>query len=205
MASGITVDRLAEAKGLPSQVLRSFGVQDEPSGVRIPYVTPDGGPARSRHRKAVGGSANSWWDDADLPMTAYWHPVVPEFVRRRGALLVVEGESSCWAAWHGGFGAVGIPGSDEVDLLRPEHLGAAPLVVIVVEPDDPDTYPAGVAYYTGRLREHLQRIGYRGQVAQLSLDGVAEDLPALHRADSAAFATRLGSLVAEAATTVVRL
>ncbi len=199
VAPGITVETLARAKGLPPQLLREFGVADEPRSVRIQYVKPDGAPARSRHRKAIGGAANSWWGEEDREVTAYWHPLVPKFVRRRRSILVVEGESSCWTAWHGGFGAVGIPGSDHVDVLGLDHLASSPLALVVVEPDDRDTFPLGVAHYTNQVRERLHRIGYPGEVALLHLDGVAADVPALYQAEPATFADRLASLIGAAA------
>ena len=199
MTGSINVESLARTKGLPPSVLRSFGVRDHPGGcVRIAYFSPDGTGARARIRTASGGFAGSHWEPGDLPVTAYWRPPADDWADRIGPILVCEGESSCWTAWHGGFGAVGIPGADMVATLQLSHLGSAEEAVIVIEPEDPQTYPWGRDRYLEAVQDRLRDIRYPGRVRALDLDGVADDVNALYRADKGSFAAQLTDLIAGA-------
>jgi len=195
--ASIDLETLARAKGLAAPVLRAFGLSDRATGgVRVEYLwPPHGGPARARLRLALGGLDGSRWEEGDAPIGAYWRPLVDELVRRRGVLLLCEGESSCWTAWEAGFGAVGLPGADQVDALRAEHLAGAPAVVVIVEPEDPQTYPMGRERYLSDVAARIHALGYRGRVLTLDLGPVAADLNALWRAEPAAFAERLASLI----------
>lgn len=199
MPGSIDVEILARVKGLPAAALRAFGVRDRHGGgVRIEYVAPEGTPARARLRMALGGLAGSSWEDGELPITAYWRPLASDLARRREPLLLCEGESSCWTAWQWGFGAVGIPGADQVAALRAQHLAYASAVAVVLEPDGPQTYPRGRACYLAEVRERLRAIGYAGRVATLDLDGVAADINTLYQAAPSAFAARLEELIQRA-------
>lgn len=195
----IDLEELARAKGLPAETLRSFGLTDQPTGgVRIDYRAPSGGSLRARLRVAIGGPDGSRWEDSESPMGAYWQPLSDRLVDERGLLLLCEGESSCWTAWQSGFGAVGIPGADRVDLLRDEHLALAETVVAVLEPEDPQTYPHGRATYLAEVTGRLRALRYEGRVFVIDLDGIAADLNALFCADPRAFAGRLLELIEKA-------
>lgn len=191
----VDVVTIAQSKGLTPEVLHGFDVTDAPYGVRIAYRMLDGSAGRARMRTALRGVDGSSWEPDDLPVTAYWRPLVIEAARRHGVALIVEGESDCWTAWQAGFAAVGIPGGDHMDVLEPGHVDAAALVV-VVEPDNPRTYPEGVDHYVGRIECRLRSIGYEGPVFRMQMDDVIDDVNALYRQDPDTFPDRLASRLA---------
>ncbi|MEV5506670.1 hypothetical protein [Streptomyces orinoci] len=199
MPDRTSVAELARAKALPEDALRRFGVTDvDGGGVREEYLSPDGTPVRDRFRWTPGGPTSSTWEERDLPRTAYWRPFVPGLARERGYLLLCEGESSCWTAWHHGVAAVGFPGADHIDVLGAGHLAGANVVGVVVEPDDPGTYPMGANSYRDEVLARLAELGLPDatrRVVVLSLTGVADDLVELHRQDPRGFRARLRTLI----------
>jgi hypothetical protein len=199
MPERTSVAGLARAKGLPEEALRRFGVTDvDGGGVREQYLSPDGTPVRDRFRWTPGGPAGSTWEERDAPRTAYWRPFVPGLARERGYLLLCEGESSCWTAWHHRVAAVGFPGADHVGVLGAGHLAGADVVGVVVEPDDPGTYPMGAAAYRDQVLARLAELGLpdaKRRVVVLDLTGVAADLVELRRQDPAGFPARLQALL----------
>jgi hypothetical protein len=192
----IDVALLADVKKIPIDVLTGFGLQDIPDGgVRIDYVTPDGGPGRARLRWQITGLTGSTFDDSDNPITAYWVSRNRELAGRRDVVLLTEGESTCWTLWHLGFAAVGFPGADEVDCLELGHLEPAATAVIVAEWDDPDTYPNGVADFVTRVIQRLRACGFRGTIKVLDMAPVAEDINALYQSDPAGVERALENLI----------
>lgn len=205
MPERTSVAALARAKALPEEVLRRFGVTDvDGGGVREEYLSPDGTPVRDRFRWTPGGPDSSTWEERDLPRTAYWRPFVPGLARARGYLLLCEGESSCWTAWHHGVAAVGFPGADHVGVLDAGHLAGADVVGVVVEPDDPGTYPMGAQVYRAGVLARLAELGLpdaKRRVVVLDLTGVADDLVELRRQDPPGFPARLRTLLDDAPAT----
>jgi hypothetical protein len=106
---GITVAAMAEAKHLPVDFLKSLGISDFKylglPAVRIPYYTTTGAESAIRFRLAMSGDTRFKWRKGDKPI-AYGLNRLP----KSGRLLVVEGESDCWTAWHHGIPALGAPG-----------------------------------------------------------------------------------------------
>ncbi|WP_189078356.1 hypothetical protein [Mangrovihabitans endophyticus] len=202
MPERTSVADLARTKALPEDALRGFGVTDvHGGGVREEYLSPDGAPVRDRFRWTPGGLNSSTWEERDLPRTAYWRPFVPGLARDRGYLLLCEGESSCWTAWHHGVAAVGFPGADHIGVLGAGHLAGADVIGVIVEPDDPDTYPRGADHYRDQVLARLAQLGLpdaQRRVVVLDLTGTAADLVELHRQDPQQFPARLGTLLDDA-------
>jgi len=179
----LTVQTLAEAKGLPTRFLVEQGVSAFKGGVVIQYRRRDGSPARSRLRLALDGENRFRWGYAKtrggdkLPMVPYglWRLCQ---VGDGSPLLVVEGESDCWAAWLHGLPALGLPGADTARLLEGEHLQGVPRLCVVKEPDQGgETFVQGIA-------DRLKAIGWEGEAQFTSLQDTcgAEDLADLHAA-----------------------
>ena len=191
----INLESLSVEKALPADKLRDFGVSDQPGGgVRIEYVGPDGKPGRARYRGARGVDGSTW-ECSGLPVIAYWHVAASHPVYRRDVLLLCEGESSCWTLWHCGFAAVGIPGGDRAACLREIDVASAQTVLIVVEPDGPETYPLGRDNYAAQIVRQLDSIGYAGAVNTLYMDAHAADINELYQLDPSVFAERLDRIV----------
>ncbi|MGW6204870.1 hypothetical protein ACWF9B_14705 [Streptomyces sp. NPDC055089] len=183
----VTVARLAEAKGLPVEALRRFGLSDVDEGVRFAYVAPGGTPGRTRLRTGMRGAGGSAWVPGDAhPVVAYCSADGLDHARAAGYQIVVEGESDCWTAWHHGLPAVGIPGSDHWDALAPEHLPVGE-VFVQVEADNAQTYPDGVAGYVAAVVRRIRILGFTGRVHELKLGDGISDLSDLYGSDPDGF------------------
>ena len=111
---GLTLADLAAAKKLPEAFLRSLGVHDaayyNPPAVSIVYRDVDGNEQAIRYRLAVTGPERFKWRRGARP-TFYGLDRHRE-IKNAGWLLLVEGESDCWSAWHHEIPAVGVPGKE---------------------------------------------------------------------------------------------
>ncbi|MEU4062668.1 hypothetical protein AB0F25_09575 [Streptomyces wedmorensis] len=183
----VTVERLAEAKMLPAEALRRFGLSDGDEGVRFAYTAPDGTAGRTRLRTGMRGAGGSSWlpgDESDV--VAYSTRQAIGFAETAGYQIVVEGESDCWTAWHHGIPAVGIPGSGHWDALSAEHLPVAE-VFVQVEADSAQTYPGGVDRYVASVVARIRELGFTGDVHELRLGGGFSDLSELYQSDPSVF------------------
>jgi len=137
---GLTLEALAQAKKLPVDFLMSLGIQTDlwtgKARVRIPYMDDHGTIQSIRYRLALDGDMRFAWRKDD-------HVLLYGLPRLRAAValgwvLIVEGESDCWTAWHHGLPAVGIPGKST---WRPEwatfFTRPGLEVVLWCEPDAP--------------------------------------------------------------------
>lgn len=193
-AEVVTVEKLAAAKRIPAAVLRSFGLVDVPEGVRFDYRTVEGLPARPRLRTAMRGADGSQWGSPpSLPIAIYTPPpnvtpaVDPE------SLIIVEGESDCWAAWLHGVAASGIPGPTHFDKLELRHVAPFRVVYLLREPAPAEsrTYGEGVDIYLRNIQQRLHEIGYAGSVYELTMPDGLYDLSELHQDDPDQFLPRL--------------
>lgn len=178
----ITVAELAEAKGLPLDFLRKFGLKDTTDGVVIPYCLADGSPApRQRvrsHLEHVKGWC--WWlGKKDKPVVPYGLNRLAD-AHKAGYLVLVEGESDLWTLCYHGFPVIGIPGADMAKLLSAKHLQGIGRVYIVQESDG-----AGAYFITG-MNRRLHDIGWSGETRIVSLAPL-KDVNELHCADAAKF------------------
>ena len=110
--TGLTLEELAEAKKLPLKLLqnnglRNFAYNSTPS-VRIQYLSTQGEPVAVRFRVSLVVNPRFFWRKGDKPTIYGLHLL--EDVRKQGYVILVEGESDCWTAWHHGLPALGIPG-----------------------------------------------------------------------------------------------
>ena len=137
---GATVQPLADAKRLPAEELRTYGLFEVTysgaKAVAIPYhgVQP-GQTVATRYRVAIDGPDRFRWKKGDHPaLYGLWRLAD---ARDAGWALVVEGESDCWTAWHHGIPCVGIPGKAAWKPEWASHLAGLDLV-IWQEPDAAD-------------------------------------------------------------------
>jgi hypothetical protein len=197
----VTVEDLARLKQLNAEDLRAFGLADAAYGVRFDYRGLAGETARARRRTGLRGAGGSSWDpDGGLPIVPYIHADHRARVAAAGYLIVVEGESDCWAGWTHGVPVLGVPGSDQWSTLTAGHLAGARTVFLQREPiEAPNaTFPQGIEVYLATLERHVRNLGFAGEVFELQMPEGLEDLSALHCADPARFAQRLEVGLAQA-------
>ncbi len=210
----LTLGDLAARKRISIPFLRSLGVETLPGGYRssveISYRQIDGYPARTRYRDGGG----PWWRSPDkrhayfnrrerrieilsnLPITVYGAWRLSTY-HRAAYLVIVEGETDCWAAWSHGVPCLGVPGVDLVNVLELEHVERFKTIYVFQEPDK-----AGRGF-PGKVANQLAKLGYQGELKAISLEhvkakngnGHCKDLSDLHILSPMRFAQRLGQAI----------
>lgn len=104
--------------------------------VIIPYRHRDGSHARARRRMKVSGTPKHCWagTKSDGEIIAYGLDQL-EKAREAGYIILVEGETDCWALWLHEFPALGVPGASVVNTLKRECFDGIDRVYLVQEPD----------------------------------------------------------------------
>ncbi|MCI0460794.1 MAG: DUF3987 domain-containing protein [Gemmataceae bacterium] len=142
-----------------------------------------------KRRTALKASEGSYWPKGQ-PLTAYGQWRLRD-ADRAGYVLLVEGESDCWAVWHHGLPALGVPGATATKALEREHVEGLERVYVWREPDQGgDQFVPGVA---ARLRQ----LGFQGQILEVGISGV-KDPADLHTQDQARFEDRPRAALASA-------
>jgi hypothetical protein len=178
--STLTLAALAKAKHLPAEFLRQLGLHDLAQGVvGIPYYGPTGEDIAIKRRTALKAKDGSYWPRG-TPLTSYgqWRL---DAANKAGFLIVVEGESDCWALWHHGLPALGLPGANTAKTLLREHVEAINTVYTHREPD-----AGGEAFVRGVVAR-LVAIGFRGKAFELQMPDGLKDPAELHAADPGGF------------------
>jgi len=107
--SGLRSADLALAKGIPVLALKGWQVYDEEVApgvwrVVIPYFDEAGRQIARRYRIALTGDRFRWETGSRPSLYGLWR------LRPDDDVLLVEGETDCWAASAMGITALGIPG-----------------------------------------------------------------------------------------------
>lgn len=108
----VTVAALAEDKHLNEDRLGALGVTDvkrrgKPA-VRIPYFDVNGDEIATRYRLSLTGAQRFAWQKGARVMI-YGLQHLRRF-QELGWVLLVEGETDCWAGWQHGVPVLGLPG-----------------------------------------------------------------------------------------------
>jgi hypothetical protein len=114
---GLSIAELADAKGLPKEFLRSWGVRDGVVGsgpnrrpcVDIPYTNTKGELVAVHKRLSLHGSPRFIWRRGDRT-TLYGLSRLLD-IRRAGRVILVEGETDTWTLWLHHLPALGVPGA----------------------------------------------------------------------------------------------
>jgi hypothetical protein len=168
----ITVEGLAKAKGLTAKFLRDLGLKDDRRGVQIPYYDLAGDEIASKARTALIAKDGSRWP-AGMSTVAYGEWRLAE-AWKAGTLLVVEGESDCWALWFHGQPALGIPGSGATKCLTVEHLVGIQKLYVSREPG------TGGEVFVKGIIGRLRALNFTGQAFELSMSAGMKDPADLH-------------------------
>jgi hypothetical protein len=186
------LERLADAKRLPADFLRELGLDDLPEGgVGIPYYDVTGQEIAVKRRTALKATDGSYWPKG-TPLAAYgqWRL---DAAAKAGFLILVEGESDCWALWYHQLPALGIPGANAAKTLEREHVEAVPTLYVHREPDD-----GGAAFVKG-VASRLAAIGFDGKAFELRMPDGVKDPADLHAAGPEAFKARLEEAILQSA------
>ena len=114
---GLTVEELAQAKGLPEDFLRSLGVVDGFVGtgknrrpcVDIPYVDENGEILGVRKRLSLDGHDRFMWRRGDHTNLYGLRSI--QDIRNAGEVILVEGESDAWTLRLHSIPVLGLPGA----------------------------------------------------------------------------------------------
>jgi putative DNA primase/helicase len=179
---GLTVQALADAKGLPVDYLAQLGLVDDfylgQPAVRIPYRDAAGREVAIRYRIALEGDRFRW--RAGDHLLPYGLDRLAE-TNTPARVALLEGETDCWTLWHYGIAAVGIPGAttwSEAWAAELERLGILTIDVV----DEGDTGAEA-------LLRALAGSSIRERISVIRLSGV-KDPSELHLADPASFSDR---------------
>jgi hypothetical protein len=97
----LTVKQLAEAKQLPEEFIRSFGVYDttadQAPAVAIPYYTRHGIETAVQLRLALRGARFKWKKGGQQTLYGLQHL---DSILRQGYAILGEGTTDAWTAWH---------------------------------------------------------------------------------------------------------
>lgn len=176
----IALDAFAESKGFTGNELRAFGVRDGLDRIEVPYKLRDGSEyARLRVRYDDRGFA---WSRGSLPVIPYGLDRPVPYSKKH--LLIVEGESDCWALWLADVPALGLPGATSTACLLAEHLDGVTDVGVIREPD------AAGARFPLRVANRLREVGFTGAVSALSF-APSKDARDARNVDPAGFAAKV--------------
>lgn len=155
----VTVSELAKKKKMPVKFLASLGVRQQGGAIAIPYKHRDGSEARLRLRVGLSSKDGFRWEPSgEIVPYGLW-------LLHEGYVILVEGESDCWALWHMGHSALGIPGATSVKFLNREHLDGVNKIYAWQETDD-----AGVLFVQG-VAKRLHEISWSGDAYVLGVSG----------------------------------
>jgi AAA domain-containing protein/CHC2-type zinc finger protein len=205
----ITVESLADIKGLPVQALTRYGVKAAEdvtpaerlahgiggrSGIWIPYFNADGTiTARTRLRMALRSKDKpSYWLKGGFGAIQPYGLHDLADAREQRILVICEGESDYWTLRHAKIPALGIPGAQMFRTLQRGHLAGIDAVYVTQ-----DSGAAGATFVAGVLAL-VSAWGLTGAYAVPMPDG-CQDVNDFYRKDPAGFAGGFLALMQRAA------
>jgi len=167
--NGVTVAGLAFDKRIPVEFLATLGLRDEGSpgkwSVKIPYLGLQGEKLFERTRTAAKAKDGSYQPKGQkLQPYGLWR--LAEYRTAGDLVVVVEGESDCWACWLHGFPVLGVPGASAAKSLQPEFFTGFSRVIVWQEPD------AGGVEFASTVINRVQSFGLNAHA--VSADGVKD-------------------------------
>lgn len=131
----------AEKKKLPIVFLKQIGLKDcsylSNQAIRIPYLDETGQEISVRFRTALekteeGDNRFKWKKGSKLYPYGLWRL---NDTRKKGYIILIEGESDCHTLWQSREPALGIPGASTWKEEWAEYLEGIPRIYTRIEPD----------------------------------------------------------------------
>lgn len=188
---GVSVAGIAFLKRLPLEFLKGVcHLRDEgpPAArtVKIPYRDVNGDILFERTRTAAKAKDGTW-QPRGTKLRAYGLWRLAEF-RPGGRLIFVEGESDCWALWHHGYPAIGLPGAAAIKALSEHDVTGFTQAFLWHEPDH-----GGEGFARG-LMARLKTFGIAPQIIS---SPTAKDPCDLHQRDPDGFKAAFEAILAK--------
>jgi hypothetical protein len=157
---------------LTAEFLESLGLRDGSRGVVIPYYDSSGGEVRERTRTGLAAKDGTY-QPTGVPLAPYglWRL---DKAHKAGHLVLVEGESDCWALWLHEVPALGLPGSGSAGCMQEEHLESIDTLYVHQEPDQ------GGQRFVDAAARRLAELRFRGKVFVIRCPDGIKDPADLH-------------------------
>lgn len=180
-----TIAELAAHKKHSADFLRSLGIHDlDRGGIGIPYRDTDGNVVSIKGRGSLVAKEGSWWVQGKPLAYGLDRLVV---ARELDYVVLVEGESDCWALWANEIPALGVPGADLTKVITPKLLDGIAKIYAIREPDNGgDKFIAGLTKQIGADR-----------FIEVRLDG-AKDPAELYAKNPATFKAQFAAVLEKA-------
>lgn len=183
--SGLTLAEYAEAKQIPLDVLKGFGLENfQRNGapcIRIPYPNNAG----VRYRLALAGDDRFAWMKGSKPCLYGADRLATMHIDNY--VVIVEGESDCHTGWAHDLPVLGVPGAASWQDDWAAAFEGVARIVAILEPDQ-----GGAT-----LRDHLTASPLKDRLHLLQLPG-AKDLSDFYLLDPPSFAERWSQALAQA-------
>jgi putative DNA primase/helicase len=163
--------------------------------VLIPYRHADGSDARARRRMKVSGKPKHCWAGTKEEHGGIVSYGLDRLQKARdvGYLILVEGETDCWALWLHEFPALGVPGASITKTLRREQFDGIDRVYLIQEPD------TGGDTFCDAVRDKLSSWkSWKGDLFVLREPGGAKDVCDLRARDPEYFTAAMEEALAYA-------
>lgn len=172
-----TVEEYAAAKQLDVVKLYEYGLKNATKGIAVLYMDEKGNLVATRYRHSLKGAVRfSWMKGSKVHPYGLWRL---QEARKKGFVVLVEGESDCHTLWQYDIPALGTPGADTFQSAWAAYLKDLD-VYLFKEPDQGgETFLKKVCI--GLLDSH-----FTGKVYSLSLQGY-KDPSDLHLAGMEVF------------------
>ena len=187
LGTGLSLAKLAEHKKLPSEFLARLGVNDHLGGVAIRYYDDAGDEIVIKRRTDVVARNGSYWPGG-TKLAAYGLWKIHE-ARKVGFVILVEGESDCWALWHHGLPALGLPGSGTAQTLTAEALERHR------DPLRPSRAGPGRRAVCRQRRGPARQLHFAGRAFEIQMPDRLKDPADLHKDNPERFKERMETVI----------
>ena len=181
-SSGLTLEQYADAKKLPVDKLRQWGLSTKDGKVPkvlMPYRLPDGQESGMRYRMSLVDEPRFLWQKGSKP-TLYGLERIDR-AKTQGSIIVAEGESDVHTLWVNGYQAVGVPGASIFKSTWMTYFDDITTISVIIEPD------AGGNQMLGWIEKQSESFQDRVRLVRFT---DYKDPSALHIADPDRFQSR---------------